>query len=236
MLNSNAGKLNYLRWFDIVVLTVIFWGSGIWTSTLTYIELCKGTIDYNESMTFTAADNYAALYEQLVMFIIALLYLLIRRFNFRQWVIRLDIKAICLGVIFFIGAALVQDAYTVLTNTFADSLPFPNPIADFCRNETVSEVIYAIFNGIYEELYFLGMCLAVRPKHIKWALAFSLLIRISFHTYQGMISAIGIGIVFGIYMYLLYAKRKDKNLVPLFVAHSIADVFGLGILWYIGIQ
>lgn len=235
MLNSNAGKLNYLRWFDIVVLTVIFWGSGIWTSTLTYIELCKGTIDYNESMTFTAADNYAALYEQLVMFIIALLYLFIRRFNFRQWVIRLDIKAICLGVIFFIAGALIQDMYIALTDTFSDSLPFPSPIGDILGNETVSEVIYAIFNGVYEELYFLGICLAVRPKYIKWALVFSLLVRISFHTYQGMISAIGIGVVFGVYVYLLYAGRKDKNLVPFFVAHAIADVFGLGILWYIGL-
>lgn len=93
-------------------------------------------------------------------------------------------------------------------------------------------MIYALLNGVYEEIYFLGICLAVRKEHLKWALPFSLLIRVSFHTYQGMISALGIGLLFGIFMYLMYRRSKDRNLLPFFIAHAIGDIFGLGVLSY----
>jgi hypothetical protein len=76
--------------------------------------------------------------------------------------------------------------------------------------------------GIYEELYFLGICLAVRKEHLKWPVPFSVLIRVSFHTYQGILSALGIGLLFGGFRYLL----------PFFIAHAVGDIFGLGILSY----
>ena len=95
-----------------------------------------------------------------------------------------------------------------------------------------SAVIYSIFNGIYEEIYFLGVCFAVQPKTLKWVILFSLLVRISFHTYQGMLSAIGIGLIFGIYMLYTFHKSKSKNLLPFFWAYAMGDIFGLGILVY----
>ena len=94
-------------------------------------------------------------------------------------------------------------------------------------------MIYAVFNGVYEEIYFLGICLAVKPEHRKWAVPFSLLVRVSFHTYQGMFSALGIGVLFGLYFYLLYRRSKDKNLLPFFVAHMWGDIIGVGILHYL---
>lgn len=93
-------------------------------------------------------------------------------------------------------------------------------------------MIYSLLNGVYEELYFLGICLAVKKEHIKWAVPFSLLIRTSFHTYQGMLSALGIGLLFGGLFLLVYYRSKDKNLLPFFIAHTIADIFGIGILSY----
>ena len=50
-----------------------------------------------------------------------------------------------------------------------------------------------------------------------------------------MVTALGIGLVFGLYMFLLYHRSKDKNLMPFFIAHIIADIFGLGILSYLGL-
>lgn len=47
-----------------------------------------------------------------------------------------------------------------------------------------------------------------------------------------MLSAIGIGFVFGITFLVFYSKSKDKNLLPFFLGHAIADVFGLSILSY----
>ncbi len=229
---QNKEKINHLKWFDILVLTLILWGEGIYTSTASYIALIQGSSTVDDNLTFSATDNYGALALQAGLLLLALLYLWLRRFDFKAWTIRFNIKAVASGVLIFLAAALLLDIYFLLTDPLTGVLPFPGPIGAFFVNETVSSVIYALLNGVYEELYFLGICLAVRKEHLKWAVPFSLLIRVSFHTYQGIISALGIGLLFGIFMYLLYRRSNDRNLLPFFIAHAIGDIFGLGILSY----
>ena len=222
-----------LRWFDILILTAIFWGEGIYNSTYSYILLINNETNIEQNLEFSAADNYAALLMQLILLGIGLLYLWIRKFDFRTWNIRFTPKAVLQGAAIFIAAALIMDVYFYVTAPLFDILPFPAPLHAFFANETVSSIIYAMLNGVYEELFFLGICLAVAKKDLKWAVPFSLIVRTSFHTYQGMISALGIGFVFGILLYLLYRRSKDKNLVPFFIAHAIADVIGLGLIGYL---
>lgn len=229
---QNKEKNTYLKWSDILVLTLILWGEGIYTSTISYIALIQGKATIDDNLSFSATDNYGSLALQAGLLLLALLYLWLRRFDFKAWTIRFNIKAVACGVLIFLAAALLLDIYFMLTNPLTGVLPFPGPIGAFFVKETVSSVIYALLNGVYEELYFLGICLAVRKEHLKWAVPFSLLIRVSFHTYQGILSALGIGLLFGIFMYLLYRRSKDRNLMPFFIAHAIGDIFGLGILSY----
>lgn len=229
---QNKEKNTYLKWFDILVLTLILWGEGIYTSTISYIALIRGATTVDDNLSFSAADNYSALALQAGLLLLALLYLWLRRFDFKAWTIRFNLKAIGYGIPIFLAAALLLDIYFLLTDPLTGILPFPGPIGAFFASETVSGVMYALLNGVYEEFYFLGICLAVRKEHLKWAVPFSLLIRVSFHTYQGMVSALGIGLLFGIFMYLLYRRSKEKNLLPFFIAHAIGDIFGLGILSY----
>jgi len=229
---QNKEKINHLKWFDILILTLILWGEGIYTSTVSYIALIQGATTIDDNLSFSVADNYSALALQAGLLFLALLYLRLRRFDFKAWTIRFNLKAVACGVLIFLTAALLLDVYFLLTDPLTDVLPFPGPIGAFFGSETVSSVIYALLNGVYEELYFLGICLAVRKEHLKWAVPFSLLIRVSFHTYQGIISALGIGLLFGIFMYLLYRRSKDRNLLPFYIAHAIGDIFGLGILSY----
>lgn len=196
-------KREHLRWFDLAVLTVIFWGQSILSSTQAYIALWQGT-GYTEGATdFSAADNYAALRTQVVLLLVALLYLKFRDFDFRSWTIRFRPKDIGSGVLLFVGAALTQDLYSLITGTFAQHLPFPCAVTGLFTGETFSTVLY------------------------------SLLIRVSFHTYQGTLSALGIGLVFGLYMFFFYRKSESKNLLPFFFAHALADIFGLSLLWMI---
>lgn len=229
---QNKEKNTYLKWLDILVLTLILWGEGIYTSTISYIALIQGKATIDDNLSFSATDNYGSLALQAGLLLLALLYLWLRRFDFKAWTIRFNIKAVASGVLIFLAAALLLDIYFLLTDPLTGLLPFPGPIGAFFVNETVSSVLYALLNGVYEEIYFLGICLAVRKEHLKWAVPFSLLIRVSFHTYQGIISALGIGLLFGIFMYLLYRRSKDRNLLPFFIAHAIGDIFGLGVLSY----
>lgn len=232
---AKNNKSENLKWFDILILAFIFCGEGIINSTKGYIALLNGEFNIGEATEFSASDNYSALLSQSVFLGIALLYLLLRNFNFKQWNVKWNIKAVLYGVLIFLGGALLMDLYMMVPNHFYDKLPFPMSISALYNNETISTVIYSLFNGVYEELFFLGICLSVSKRDLKWVLPFSLVVRFSFHTYQGMWSAIGIGFIFGFYMYILYSKSGSKNLLPFFLAHGIADILGLAILWRLGI-
>ena len=93
----------------------------------------------------------------------------------------------------------------------------------------MSLIIFSLLNGVYEEIFFLGVCTSVEEKYKSWAFAYSLLIRFSFHTYQGIVAALGIGFVLGIIYYFLFIK-SDKNLYPFMLAHSFADIVGASLL------
>lgn len=232
---QNKEKIRHLKWFDILILTLIMLGQAIYNSTMSYIVLIQGIVTIEDNITYSAADNYFGLARQIVYLLVALAYLWLRCFDFKTWTIRFDLKAVIYGILIFLGAALLLDIYNLLTYQLTVASLFAGPIGAFFGNETVASVIYAMLNGVYEELYFLGICLSVKKESLKWVVPFSLLIRVSFHTYQGMVTALGIGLVFGLYMFLLYRRSKDRNLMPFFIAHIIADIFGLGILSYLGL-
>ena len=232
---QNKEKIRHLKWFDILILTLIMLGQAIYNSTMSYIVLIQGIVTIEDNITYSAADNYFGLARQIVYLLVALAYLWLRCFDFKTWTIRFDLKAVIYGILIFLGAALLLDIYNLLTYQLTVASLFAGPIGAFFGNETVASVIYAMLNGVYEELYFLGICLSLKKESLKWVVPFSLLIRVSFHTYQGMVTALGIGLVFGSFMFLLYHRSKDKNLMPFFIAQIIADIFGLGILSYLGL-
>ena len=91
-------------------------------------------------------------------------------------------------------------------------------------------IAYALLNGFYEEFFFLGLLTSVKEKHKWWALLYSTIIRISFHTYQGLVWALVIGVVYGLFYYFLY-KYKVKNLLPFFLMHALADMFGSSLMY-----
>ena len=79
-------------------------------------------------------------------------------------------------------------------------------------------ILYSLFNGVYEEFFFLGLLTSVKEES-KWCvLGFSTLVRFSVHTYQGLV-------------YYFFYKYKVKNLLPFFLAHAFADMVGSSLLY-----
>ena len=111
-------------------------------------------------------------------------------------------------------------------------LPFIDPMQIIHKFLALSPmaIAYALLNGFYEEFFFLGVMTSVNQKYKWWALAYSTLIRISFHTYQGLLWAVVIGVIYGLFYYVLY-KKVIKNLLPFFLMHALADMFGSSILY-----
>ena len=88
-------KLRYLRWFDILIITGIMFGTFIIISTQLFIGLLQSDPqaiqESAESMDITSdgaaySGNFTI---QAILLLITILYLIIRNFDFKQLKIRL---------------------------------------------------------------------------------------------------------------------------------------------------
>ncbi|MDA3731349.1 hypothetical protein PBV87_07635 [Niameybacter massiliensis] len=225
-------KRRVLSYIDVVILTFILFGQAIYNSTITYVGLMDETTSVFETTSFSTKDNYYAFITQFVFLFVAFLYLRARKFDFSVWNININLSSFGKGVLLFLLLALCMDGFNSACFSITQLL-FPSSVGKILGCFNFSVVIYAILNGFYEEIYFLGICTCVDQKRLKYLIPFSMIVRFSFHTYQGIISALGLGFVLGGLIYFLYSRSKTKNLFPFFVAHTFADILGLGIVYYL---
>lgn len=234
--------LKYLRAYDLVVLTVIMFGYFILVSNWMYLGQASTGQDSLavNALDFTPRQNWQAMQIQLVFLLLAGLYLYWRKFDFSQWQLEITLKGALQGLALFLGVALAFDLYYMALSwlsspaSLADllaaypSLSFGQALAGL----DVSLVIYSLFNGFYEEIFFLGICMSVPPEKRPLAFIYSLLVRYAFHSYQGQATAIGISLIVGGVYYGVYTWMGEESLFPFMLSHSLADMFGLGILTY----
>lgn len=95
-----------------------------------------------------------------------------------------------------------------------------------CSHSWIEAIAISIVNPIYEE--FLVVAYLIRSREAAWGMkktiAASILIRLLYHSYQGAI-AIASTIPFG--MIMAYYYWRWRKLLPLFVAHAMADLLPL---------
>lgn len=233
--------LKELRWFDIGMVTLIMFGQFIVRSTQMYMASLSPTISTTMSETATNTVSKGAAYSsnfslQLILLSLALVYLWIRHFYFKQLPIRLKWSVLFWVPFIFAIMGLLADMVSTLSgqyNYFSPQvLAFISPMAVINKFLALSPmaITYGLLNGFYEEFFFLGLLTSVKDKYKWWVLLFSTLVRVSFHTYQGMLWALVIGVVFGLLYYFLY-KYKVKNLLPFFLVHALADMFGSSLIY-----
>ena len=225
-------QLTELKWFDILIITIIMFGQGIYNSTIQYLALSNNTVTLEENLTFTSMQNYQAFATQFIWLFIAFIYLLWRNFDYSIFIKKIKItKWLIFQIIFiFIASALLMDLYYI--GSYSISNPVMPSMISLPSNIDFSLILYSLLNGFYEEVFFLGICLTINPKYLKWSFLYSLIIRCSFHTYQGLFNGIALGLIVGIVYYFLYKKFKPQNLLPFFLAHAIADMIGLSVIFY----
>lgn len=168
---------------------------------------------------------------------IALVYLAIRHFDFKQLNVKLQWDVLFWVLAIFLGAGLLSDLafdyydlFPSLTDnfTYLGYLPYYDwnilTAIDKFTSLSRSRVLFSLMNGFYEE-FFLGLLLSTNKKYRPLVLLFSTVVRTSFHTYQGFPSALVIGVVFGLFYYFLYTRMYD-NILPFFLGHAFADMVG----------
>ena len=233
--------LKELRWFDIGIVTLIMFGQFIVRSTQMYLASLSPSLStaISETSTNTASEGagYSSNFTlQIILLTLAIIYLWIRHFDFKQLPIRLKWSVLFWVPFIFAISGLFADMVSTLSgqyNYFSPQvLAFISPMAVLNKFMALSPmaIAYGLLNGFYEEFFFLGLLTSVKDKYKWWVLLFSTLVRVSFHTYQGMLWALVIGVVFGLFYYFLY-KYKVKNLLPFFLAHALADMFGSSLIY-----
>ncbi|MFY1027830.1 CPBP family intramembrane glutamic endopeptidase [Actinobacillus seminis] len=235
-------KYNALHIIDLVILAAIFFYSPIITSFHYFTELQQAGLAAPENLEFSEADNYSSIGMELLSLGVAWLYLMLRKFQFAQlpFSFNKNTLPLTLALILFTGAICHLFANTfspeILTEpTITDSTLMENATPAQTESEnlwdyfSLSLILFALLNGFYEEIFFLGLVFCVEKKWLPFALIFALIVRFAFHTYQGLFSATVV-FLFGVLLMLL--RFKIRNVVPFMLAHSFFDVFGLGLpLW-----
>lgn len=230
---EKENQTRFLQFTDIIILSLIFFGDATITSLYSYFDtLQSGAIVTGEdALVFSDSDNYNSIVIELISLTVAWLYLRWRQFDFGVLNFSTNRLTIPLTLLLIVCAGLIADVYqyfhsTILPHHYpeiSDTIPLEKEWGSF----SLLLLAFALLNGFYEELFFLGLVYAVPPKNLPYILPFSLLVRFAFHTYQGLAGAATVTVL-GV-VYLLF-RRKINTLLPFMLAHAFFDIFGLGIL------
>lgn len=229
-------KRKMLNWLDVIVLTMIFFGTAIYGSMVDFFALSEANQVAPADLSFGASENWSGIFMELGSLLVAFLYLQYRHFDFKQLNFNVNKWTLPKIVLYILLAGSVATAYEIVQQTL---LPHWYPPADesayYSASKHISQwsislFLFALLNGFYEELFFIGLLVLVEKKHLLWVMLFSLVVRFAFHTYQGLAGAMVVttlGVVF------LLLRWKSDELLPFMLAHSFFDLFGLGLPFYL---
>ena len=115
--------LKELKWFDILVITLLMFGQFIYTSTELYLAsfATTATTAATETVSNTASESAAFSSNfnlQLLMLTLTILYLLLRRFDFKQLPIRLSWSVLLWTPLIFAAVGFFGDIVTTLSGEY----------------------------------------------------------------------------------------------------------------------
>ncbi|MDO4435603.1 MAG: CPBP family intramembrane metalloprotease [Cardiobacteriaceae bacterium] len=243
-------SLRYLTILDVLILTTIFFGSAIISSHLGYVQLQESVAEAPTDWLLMEGNHWQSIGEECLWLVLAFGYLYWRKFDWRHFDFSVDKQSALKTVIYVLLAGTVATLYEyaqawVHFGLFPEQ--YPTEIGEGLATEGSAEVmneaaglpwdywtgsfiLFALLNGFFEELFFLGVVFAVKPKALPYMVVFSLLVRFSFHTYQGIMGALTIttlGITFALLRY------RYRQLLPFMWAHSVFDLVGLVLPFYL---
>lgn len=234
-MNESSTKRS-LSLTDFGVLALIFFGHFIFLSIWTYLDAADPQPP--GAASFSDAQNISSIILELGLLAMAGLYLWWRKFDFSllDFSVGWHTLPIMLALILLGGGVIDVCLYGDYWTRYGIS-----PLAylsgwDSAFGENLFGhiniwlLIFALLNGFFEDFFFVGLTFAVNARHRIVALIASVVIRFGFHLYQGFPSAFGIALM-GVIFILI--RQKFTSLVPFILVHSIFDLFGAGVFFWI---
>ncbi|UUC45096.1 CPBP family intramembrane glutamic endopeptidase [Flavobacterium cerinum] len=199
--------------FELLFVITVGFGVFIYSATQSIALRDKGVIPTYNDTDFTGI----LLYEIIALSLIAL-FLKYRKWTISDFNLDFRIAYLLTALILVFIRNILSYSGTKLLLTF-DIAP---PSVNFDTG-LFSIVSIILINSFYEELLLIGYIFKrFKNCHPLLPLTFSLLLRVSFHTYQGwgmLPSVITLGLVLGIYY------QKYQKLGPVILAHAIGNLF-----------
>ncbi|QPK83231.1 CPBP family intramembrane metalloprotease [Corynebacterium qintianiae] len=222
-----------MTWWDLVALTAVFFGTSIVSSVMRGGVVPAAPDSPASAVSeFTTRSNWNALVQQGALLAVAITYICVRRVKLARWTMRPTLKGTVLGIGLFAGCGLLFDAVYTLRGRITGSGGVAAVVGEPPEGVGADPflLVYSMFNGFYEEFFFLAICLSLPVKWHRWAVAYSFLVRTSFHTYQGVFNALLIGVVFGAVFYAVARRWPPQRIYPFVVAHALGDILGIGLI------
>lgn len=231
----HRSKITILTMVDVLILTAIFFGAAIYSSTMQFVALLQASQTVASAvpsdLQFADSQNLTSILTELTLMTVAFLYLKMRRFDFSQFHFGINRYTVPKTVLYILLAGAVATICEYVQMSVVDY--GVQAVDNYSADEHLSQispslVAFALVNGFFEEWYFLGI-LFVHKNRIWVALLFALMVRFLFHTYQGLVGALIITTL-GVSFFVL--RNKSEELLPFMLAHAFFDVFGLGLPLY----
>ena len=226
----------YLLPVDLIVAGVILFGPAIVTSLRaprvgSLSETENPETQEPEEYRFTVKENLWAIVSQLVQLGLAMGYLCLRGYDPLGFRFSITPETVLASIALFCFLGFGMDFITSMKDGFGwipKLLRNNIPLVSAAEGMEPSLIAYSLLNGFYEEFFFLGLCTAVAPQYALPAFAFSLIVRVAIHIYQGWFTALSMSLFLGISYFLLYTHVSD-NLFLYAMSHGLADLFGLSL-------
>ncbi|MBR8703013.1 CPBP family intramembrane glutamic endopeptidase [Porphyromonas levii] len=235
-MDTSSSPKRLLSLTDYGVLFLIFFGYFTFTSLLMFF----GTPDPQapSADSFTEQQNIFSIVLELSFLSVAGLYLWWRRFDFSALSFSVKWYTLPLMLLLIIVGGGILDVCLYGSYWIKHGVNplkyFPiwysDPNVDYFAHINIWLVLFALLNGFFEELFFMGLTFAVNAQYRLVAIIASIFIRFGFHLYQGVLSAFGIALMGVVFICI---RQKFTSLVPFVLVHSIFDIFGTGILLWI---
>lgn len=201
--------------FDILIVTAVCFGIFILGSIQSVASGFPATA-FSDSVFFEIITT------ELILGAAALGYLYHRGHDLSRFIPMPTLIGSLTGLALY---ALATMAGSACASIFAGAGLSGQPIDQMVAGATFSLaplIGVSIINGLYEELFLIGYLQRALEGHgAAFAIGVSLLVRMSYHLYQGPVAAVSI-LGFGAVLSLYY--WRTRKLWPIVVAHMAADL------------
>ena len=205
---------------ELIAVLLIGFGIFIYSSTQIFFENNISPIRQD----YSSFDFYFIVAYEVIAFLLIIFILKKRKWTVQDF--NLDFRAnmlviaLLLIALRFITTSILNYILTS-ANLFNLELNAPPEIN---LNVSMFSVILMLFvNSFFEEMILIGYLFKRLEKfHVSIIILFSLLLRVSFHTYQGINEIpriLSLGLVLGLYY------GRYKKLAPVILAHGIGNLF-----------